>query len=217
MLRNHPRKKGHAMLERIRWYGHDAFRIDLGKIVYTDPYQIRHEDKADVILVSHEHHDHCSPEDIRRLSGPNTVVVAAKECSAKLGKKAVYLEPGGVTNVDGIEIAAVPAYNIGKSFHPKSKDGVGFVITVNGEKLYFAGDTDRIPEMKQLDVDIALLPVSGVYVMSADEAAEAVVDMSAKCVIPMHYGSIVGTAADARRFEQLVGDRAKVVILEPQS
>lgn len=205
------------MLDRIRWYGHDTFRIDAGKIVYTDPYQIGHDDTADIILVSHEHHDHCSPEDIRRLTGPETVVIAARECSGKLGNKAVYVEPGGVTNVDGLQIAAVPAYNIGKSFHPKSKNGVGFVITAHGEKLYFAGDTDRIPEMKQLDVDIALLPVSGTYVMDADEAAEAVADIEPKYVIPMHYGSIVGSEADARRFEQLVGNRAKVTILDPQS
>lgn len=206
---------------KISWYGHDTFRIDVGKIVYADPYQIRHSDVADIILVSHDHHDHCSPDDIKKLSGPNTVVVAAKQCSGKLGGlegEVVYVEPGGTTMIDGIQVSAVPAYNVNKSFHPKEKNGVGFVVTARGVRIYFAGDTDRIPEMKELSVDIALLPVSGTYVMTASEAAEAAADIKPAYVIPMHYGSIVGSEADASRFEELVrsklGDSVKVKILE---
>ena len=207
-------------LGKIRWYGHDTFRIDVGKVIYTDPYQIRHSDVADVIVVTHEHSDHCSPADIKKLSGPDTVVVAAKQCEGKLGGlgvQVVYVEPGGTTMIDGIEISAVPAYNVDKSFHPKERNGVGFIVAARGVRIYFAGDTDRIPEMKEFSVDIALLPVSGTYVMNATEAAEATADMAPAYVIPMHYGSVVGSEADAGRFEELVkskvGDRVKVKIL----
>lgn len=207
-------------LGKIRWYGHDTFRIDVGKVIYTDPYQIRHSDVADVIVVTHEHSDHCSPADIKKLSGPDTVVVAAKQCEGKLGGlgvQVVYVEPGGTTMIDGIEVSAVPAYNVDKSFHPKERNGVGFIVAARGVRIYFAGDTDRIPEMKEFSVDIALLPVSGTYVMNATEAAEATADMAPAYVIPMHYGSVVGSEADAGRFEELVkskvGDRVKVKIL----
>ncbi len=207
-------------LGKIRWYGHDTFRIDAGKVIYTDPYQIKHSDVADVIVVSHEHFDHCSPADIKKLSGPDTVVVAARQCEGRLGGlggQVVYVEPGGTTMIDGIQVSAVPAYNVDKSFHPKEKKGVGFIVTARGVRIYFAGDTDRIPEMKEFSVNIALLPVSGTYVMNATEAAEAAADMKPAYVIPMHYGSVVGTGADAVRFEELVrsrvGDRVKVKVL----
>jgi len=192
------------ILNKIRWYGHDTFRIDVGMVIYTDPFRIEHEDTADIILVSHEHYDHCSPEDIKKLSGPDTVIVAPKQCKGKLSGKVVFVEPGGITNVNRIQIEAVPAYNVNKQFHPRDRGGVGFVITAGGVRVYFAGDTDRIPEMKELEVDIALLPVSGTYVMNPEEAAAAVADMQPRYVIPMHYGSIVGTVSDAKRFEQLV-------------
>ena len=189
-------------------------------MIYTDPYQIRHNEAGDIILVSHEHHDHCSPADIKKLSGPNTVVVAAKQCSGKLGGlgvEVVYVEPGGTTMINGIQVTAVPAYNVDKPFHPKEKNGIGFIVTAKGVRIYFAGDTDRIPEMKEFSVDIALLPVSGTYVMNASEAAEAAADIGPTYVIPMHYGSIVGSEADATRFEELVkskvGDRVKVKVL----
>lgn len=203
------------LLDRIRWYGHDTFRIDVGTVIYTDPFKVRHDDTADIILVSHEHFDHCSPEDIQKLSGPNTVVVAPRQCSDKLSGDVVYVQPGSVTNVDGVQISAVPAYNVNKAFHPKDKGGVGFVVSSKGVRVYFAGDTDRIPEMKELDVDIALLPVSGTYVMDVEEAVGAVEDMRPRYVIPMHYGSIVGLKDDGLRFEKLVRGKAEVKVLDP--
>lgn len=206
------------VLDQIRWYGHDTFRIDLGKVVYTDPFKVKHSDTADIILVSHEHFDHCSTEDIAKLSSSDTVVVAPKqcrECLDNLGCKVVYMEPGGITNVHGVQVTAVSAYNINKSFHPKEKGGLGFVVSGKGVRVYLAGDTDRIPEMKDLDVDIALLPVSGTYVMDVEEAVAAVEDIKPRYVIPMHYGSIVGTKDDGSRFAELVKGKAEVKVLEP--
>ncbi len=105
----------------------------------------------------------------------------------------------------------IPAYNIGKSFHPKDKGFVGYIITVEGQRIYHAGDTDLIPEMSEVECDIALLPVSGTYVMTAKEAADAVSHIKTGLAVPMHYGGgVIGTEEDAREFERLA--RAPVEI-----
>jgi L-ascorbate metabolism protein UlaG (beta-lactamase superfamily) len=107
----------------------------------------------------------------------------------------------------------VPSYNTNKDFHTKDKGWVGFVFTLNGERIYLAGDTDYIPEMKELGpVDIALLPVSGTYVMTADEAARAALDIKPKVAAPMHYGSVVGSKKDAERFAERLRGKIEVVI-----
>ncbi|MCK5512333.1 MAG: MBL fold metallo-hydrolase, partial [Thermodesulfovibrionia bacterium] len=131
-----------------------------------------------------------------------TVIVTTSDCAEKLSGRVKTVKPGDKITVQGIEIEAVPAYNIDKQFHTKDQDWVGYIFTVRGKRIYIAGDTDYIPEMKALDVDIALLPVSGTYVMTADEAIKAALDIKPNIAIPMHYGAIVGTEKDAERFKQ---------------
>jgi L-ascorbate metabolism protein UlaG (beta-lactamase superfamily) len=193
---------------------HDTFRIAGSKVLYTDPYRVTKRDKADIVTISHEHFDHLALEDLNKVMTPETTIVASPLCAAGLeGLKAKaihFLDPGGRIAVGAVTVEAVPAYNTnkgpapGKFFHPKGEKRLGFVIALDGTRVYFAGDTDFIPEMKSVRCDVALLPVSGTYVMTAEEAAEAAKAINPKIAVPMHYGAIVGSDADARKFKALV-------------
>ncbi|MDQ5842054.1 MAG: MBL fold metallo-hydrolase, partial [Thermoproteota archaeon] len=169
---------------RFYWLGHDGFKITISDktIIYIDPYQIaqsnHNKNDADIILISHNHFDHLSTDDLKHLVSKNTTIVAAKECIDLLKNvKAAEIKgvvPGGKLTVHGMEIEAVAAYNTNKNFHPKADRKVGFIMTVNDMRIYHTGDTDDIPEMSAIEPDIALVPVSGTYVMTAEEAAKAV-------------------------------------------
>ncbi len=147
----------------------------------------------------------------------DTVIVATPDCAHKLSGNIKTVKPGDTIEVKGVKIEAVPAYNTNKEFHPKEKGWVGYIFEVDGKRIYIAGDTDYIPEMKDFkDVDIALLPVSGTYVMTADEAVQAALDIKPKVAIPMHFGKIVGTESDAERFASSLKGKIEVVILKEE-
>jgi len=202
------------MVKKIYWLGHDGFRIETAKIIYIDPYQISGGPAADIILISHEHFDHCSPEDVEKIQKQDTVIVTEKDSSKKLKGDIRVVKPGDRVEIGDIKIEAVPAYNTDKDFHPKKNQWLGFILEVEGIRIYHAGDTDHIPEMKNFNVDIALLPVSGTYVMTADQAVEAALDINPKIAIPMHYGAIVGDRSDAERFRDALKGKLDVVILD---
>lgn len=211
------KKEEKAMLKNIHWLGHDTFKITGEKTIYTDPFKIKKKDTADIILITHEHYDHCSPEDVKKIQGPNTVIIATKDCAEKLSGNIKIVKPGDKINEGGIEIEAVHAYNTNKQFHTKDKGWIGYIFTINGQRIYIAGDTDHIPEMKTFkNIDIALLPVSGTYVMTADEAVKAALDIMPKTAVPMHYGSIVGDEGDAKRFAEALKGKIEVFILEEE-
>jgi len=199
--------------KKIVWLGHDCFRIDGDKIVYFDPYQISPGTKADLILVTHEHFDHCSPGDIAKIQKPETVIVTEKDSAKKLEGNVKIVRPGQTIDVDEIKIEAVPAYNTDKTFHPKENGWLGFIVEMEGVRIYHAGDTDFIPEMNQFEVDIALLPVSGTYVMTAIDAIEAALAIRPKLAIPMHYGAIVGGDQDAKDFKIALEGKVEVLVL----
>jgi L-ascorbate metabolism protein UlaG (beta-lactamase superfamily) len=205
----------------ITWLKHDAFLLKGdGIVVAIDPYELRSvPEKADLVLVTHDHFDHCDPNSVRLVAKPDAVIVAPQNAASKLGKNVRVVKAGDVLTEKGVTIKVVPAYNVRperQRFHPKNYGGVGYLITLAGKTVYHPGDTDLIPEMDNLgQVDIALLPVSGTYVMDAQEAAEAVKRIKPTHVIPMHYGSIVGSKADAEKFAQLVAGQTTVHILEP--
>lgn len=192
------------IVENIHWLGHDSFRIeDEGKQIYIDPWKLSAKTvKADYIFVTHSHYDHFSKEDINKIKTDSTRIIAPVDVAKEVGKNAVAINPNQEITIDQLKIKAIPAYNIGKKFHPKTNNWIGFIITFSdGTSVYHAGDTDFIPEMKNLKVDIALLPVSGTYVMTADEAIQAANLFQPKIVIPMHYGEIVGSKNDAEKFK----------------
>ena len=213
---------------QISWTGHDGFKIkgtnsqNNQLTVYVDPYQLpskyQNQNDADVVLLTHDHFDHLSIDDLKQIINNNTSIISATECVNKLAglklKEISGIKPGEKTTVKGLAIEAVPAYNTNKKFHPKSDGKVGFVLIMNEKRIYHAGDTDLIPEMESVDPDIALVPVSGTYVMNAEEAANAVNELlrPKKVVIPMHYNAIVGTEEDAKKFKNLV-NVCKVEIL----
>ena len=204
------------MTENIHWLGHDTFKIIGEKILYTDPFRIKKKDKADIILITHEHYDHCSPEDVSRIQGSDTTIVCTQDCAQKLKGKIKIVKPGDNIVVDGVQIEAVPSYNTNKQFHTKDRGWVGYIFTLLGQRIYIAGDTDYIPEMKNFSADIALLPVSGTYVMTAEEAVKAALDIRPKIAIPMHYNSIVGTREDAHAFAEALKGKLDVVILHEE-
>lgn len=199
----------------LHWLGHDCFRLDSSQgPIYFDPFQLEGGPTARLILSSHDHFDHCVAEDIAKIRDDRTVIITEANCAAKLGPQGVkVIKPGQSLELPGIRITALPAYNTNKQFHPKANAWLGFVVEVDGVRVYHAGDTDFIPEMKDLRVDIALLPVSGTYVMTAEEAVEAALAIQPGLAIPMHYGTIVGEASDAQRFAQALAGKLPVKIL----
>ena len=199
----------------IHWFGHASFEIIAkGKKIFIDPYVLPKEvEKADILLITHAHYDHCA--NIEKVSNENTIIIAPENCREKVGNHKFYpIKEGGSYEFYGIKISAVPAYNINKNFHPRGF-GVGYIIDVDGFKIYHAGDTDRIPEMKNFKVDLALLPIGGTYTMDEVEAAKAVEDMKPKYVIPMHYNWLEGLEKNPMDFERLVKG-SKVIILKQE-
>lgn len=204
------------MKPSIYWFGHDAFCITGSKKIYIDPFQLKKKDRADIILITHTHYDHFSPDDIAMIMSTNTTIIGPHDTLDKINHIKT-MQPGDIIELHGVTIEAVPAYNIGKKFHPKSNNWLGYIISIDNTRIYHAGDTDHIPEMNKLsNIDIALLPVSGTYVMTAHEAAQAALDIQPKLAIPMHYGSIVGTAHDAEIFKRELSGSIEVQLLQRQ-
>jgi L-ascorbate metabolism protein UlaG (beta-lactamase superfamily) len=209
---------------KISWLGHDGFKIKNAKTVYVDPYEIKGGEEADILLISHNHEDHCSPEDVKKIVYEKTTIITTAESKRELSKtkakEILVAKPGQKILIDDVAIETVPAYNVNKfrspghPFHPKENEMLGFIVTMNGVRIYHAGDTDLIPEMERFNVDVACLPVSGTYVMTAEEAVESTRHIKLKVAIPMHYGSIVGDDRDAERFKTLASCEVRVLSKE---
>jgi L-ascorbate metabolism protein UlaG (beta-lactamase superfamily) len=200
---------------KLYWLGHASFKLDAdGTLIYFDPWKVK-KDKAKLILITHSHFDHLSLDDVRKIQTEETVIVATRDSASKLSGDVRIISAGDNIDIEGVGIEAVPSYNVGKNYHPKTSGWVGYIVTVGGIRIYHAGDTDAIEEMHKLKVDIALLPVGGTYTMTAEEAAGIANGFKPETSIPMHWGSIVGSESDAHRFRDLF--KGKTVILKPEN
>jgi len=202
------------IFKALKWYGHASFAIESSKIIYIDPWNIpASAPKADLILVTHSHYDHLSPSDINRLKKVGTTIICSEDCLDKLSGDVKTMSPGQELEVKGVKIKAVSAYNASKAFHPRNNKWLGYMITIEGVAVYHSGDTDFIPEMKNLGkVDIALLPVGGKFTMNAEEAAKAADVIKAEVSVPMHYGAgVIGDEKDAKRFVELCQGQVKIL------
>jgi L-ascorbate metabolism protein UlaG (beta-lactamase superfamily) len=193
-----------ALLRGIKWLGHASFLIEDEKTIYIDPFDLPEGlPKADLILVTHGHRDHLSPQDILKILKPDTKIVTVGASQAYLPEEAkhtVAVTPRESVTVEGVNIEVIPAYNKSKSFHPKDSGDAGYVVHLKDRTVYHAGDTDFIDEMKNLKADIALLPAGGKYTMDAEEAAAAANAIKPRVAVPMHWGTIVGSQEDAEKF-----------------
>jgi L-ascorbate metabolism protein UlaG (beta-lactamase superfamily) len=207
---------------KIEYLGHSGFLFSngSGKIIVIDPYKLSDKvPKADMVLITHSHYDHCSIKDIEKISKPGTMIVIPVDAQSKITRindvEMQIAEPGDELTLGNVKIEAVPAYNTGKTFHPKKEGWMGFVLKFENVIIYHSGDSNRIPEMEKLtgygkhgNEFVALLPVSGQYVMTAEEAAEVASIISPSLAIPMHYGSgVAGTIDDAERFVELCREK----------
>lgn len=203
----------------LLFLGHSGFFISNEKKIAIDPYNVSDGlEKADLILITHSHYDHCSIKDIQKLAKKGTIVVVPADAQSKIAKvedvEMQIIEAGDELTFGGVKVSAVPAYNIDKEFHTKADGWVGYVVKLDNVIIYHAGDSDKIPEMQKLsgygkegNEFVALLPVSGKFVMSAEEAADVVSLINPTLAIPMHYGAgVAGTIEDAQRFVQLCTD-----------
>jgi len=198
---------------KIKWLGHSGFMIKNSKIIYVDPYNIKEGEKADLILITHSHYDHCSVADMNKIVKEGTRIVITADCQSKINKFNVpvhveIIEAGQELEFGNTKLNVFPAYNVDKSFHPKDEGWVGYLIKMHDVLIYHAGDTDVIPEMQKLTgyggkKFVALLPVGGRFTMTAEEASEAANLIKPSLAIPMHYGSIVGDDSDAEEFVRL--------------
>jgi L-ascorbate metabolism protein UlaG (beta-lactamase superfamily) len=206
----------------VKWFGHASFQITFdGKNIYIDPYEGKYADKADIVLVTHSHYDHCDPSKIERVRKSDTVIIAPEECAPKISGNVKAVKPGDKVSINGVLIEAVHAYNVkrfrspGKPFHPKGF-GVGYIIAIGDKVIYHAGDTDFIPEMRELKnrrITLALLPSGGTYTMDNPEAAEATIAISPKIAIPMHRWDT--SPEEFKRRVEAVSSEIKVILLKP--
>lgn len=204
-------------LKSIHWLHHASFRIDSEEgVIYFDPWKIKNVIKADYIFVSHNHFDHFSIGDIDNISKKETLIICPSEVSSELkGYNLKEVKNGDRLELGKIKIEVVPAYNINKNFHPKNTCKVGFIVEINGIRIYHAGDTDFIPEMKELkNINFALIPIGGTYTMGPEEAVEFVNTVKPEITIPMHYGELSSGKKELEDFKKLV--KGKIEILEKE-
>ena len=208
------------MLERFTWFKQAAYRWDGdGITVYIDPWGVPEDaPQADAIFITHAHDDHFRPDEIRRLQGDKTQIVAPRDIASELSGNVQPVAPGDTVEAAGIKAEAVPAYNIAEErlqMHPKENNWVGYILQLGGVSYYHAGDTDHLTELETISPQVAFVPIGGTYTMDVREAAGLVRAMSPQLAVPMHYGFIVGAKEDAERFRQ-AAEPVKVEILQPR-
>ena len=206
-------------MKTLNWIDHAGFVVKTkGKTIYIDPFRLQKFEHADIILITHPHSDHLSMADISRIADGSTDIFVPKDSVEKLTVGRVTgVEPNKSYNISEIKFSTIPAYNLVKErlhFHPKENKWVGYILNVAAELLYHAGDTDFIDEMKKVDVNLALLPMGGTYVMDTKEMIEASKNIKAKNVAPMHYRALLGKEGSKKAEELFKKEVKNGIILE---
>lgn len=211
------------MLEYIEVLCHSSIKINKEKVIYIDPFKIdKNYNDADIVFITHDHYDHYSEEDIDKVINENTIIIIPEELLTKLLRKGINknaiitVEPNEKYMVQGIKFETIPAYNTNKTFHPKENGWVGYSITLDDIRYYIAGDTDITEENRKVKCDVAFVPVGGTYTTDFKEAAQLINEIQPKIVVPIHYGSVVGTKQDATDFIKLLNPSIKGIILMKQ-
>ena len=211
----------------IKFLAHASFQIKTAdQTIYIDPstkntgLKDKDFEQADLILVTHSHDDHCDPKLLKKIRKMGSAIIAPPASEKKIGKAGIVwdMSAGEFMEVSGIKVRAVEAYNVKRfrkkdePFHPKGL-GVGYIVTLEGKRIYHAGDTDFIPQMEVMgDIDVALLPSDGTYTMDIEEASQAALAIEPAIAIPMHLRD-----ADPEVFKTNVEGKSsytKVVILK---
>ena len=208
------------MFEEARVLTHSSIKITGNRILYFDPYKIEEESHdADIIFITHDHFDHYSPEDIKKVKKDDTWLIMPakmKEQAADILTDFVkykFITPDGILEAKGLMIKAIPAYNRLKPFHTKGKKFVGYLVTMNDVKYYVAGDTDMISENQRIKCDVAFVPVGGKFTMDYKEAAKFINQIEPKLAIPTHYGTVAGSPEDGKKFAELVDQKIEVRVM----
>lgn len=188
-----------------------SIKIVLDKIIYFDPFEIDDNiNDADFIFITHNHYDHFDRKSIEKVKSEKTIIIAPKTMEEEIKKikvkDYVCLNPNEKITIDGIDIETIPAYNILKNFHPKNNNWLGYVITYNNISYYIAGDTDKIKEAEDVKCDIAFIPIGGHFTMDVNEAAQLIMIINPKVVIPTHYGTIIGNKNDGLKLKEYLSN-----------
>ena len=208
------------MLNNIEVLCHSSIKINKEIIIYFDPFKIgKNYNDADIIFITHDHYDHYSEEDIDKVIKNNTIIVSPVDLLEKLLNKGlkkeniISVKPYEDYNIRNLKFSTIPAYNTNKQFHPRKNNWVGYLIELEGITYYIAGDTDITEDNKKIKCDVAFVPIGGTFTMNYQEASELINTIKPKIVVPIHYGSIVGTKEDAINFKKLINPEIECKIL----
>ena len=202
------------MLDKIEVLIHSSIKFSKGLIIYFDPYKIdRDYHDADIIFITHDHYDHYSPLDIKKVIKDDTIIVAPQDIGKKLSTNNIIgVVPNKNYEVLNIKFKTIPAYNVNKNFHPKENNWVGYLLEYNNIKYYIAGDTDITKENQNIVCDVAFVPIGGVYTMDYQEAAKLINKIKPRIAVPIHYGLIVGNKDDGIKFSKLLNNNIECKI-----
>ena len=201
-----------GMLDGVTWFKQSSIRIRRdGVEIHVDPWGVSEESEADYVLLTHPHYDNFSEEDLDLVRGPGTVVIAPAGMKKQLDEADHFMRPGDMLQLEGLDVLAVPAYNVSKRYHPPERGWLGYVFTVGGVTYYHAGDSDYLDSMRDIRCDVAFLPCEGQYTMGPEDAARAGAACGASLVVPIHWGEQVGSRDDAEKVARLFDGEVRIL------